>query len=256
MTREQLDIFRHNHSSILADDLRVACFSLTETQATYDGAGKSQYDTMKRLLVQMWIRGEGHLNRGDLLGLAERLDNATGYFTPSAKRRSLLSMVEWVARNISPFPRELSDQEIAERAIQWARLKISPSDKGKRVTAANLVLASTRMAYAKAGDRRVFANAVARRAIHNHYSITVIELEQAIQRHAPNIEDESVNPVIEPKEKCLPEIAENMDRLAATPVDRSHLIARHPLVDVSAVRGGPLQRITRTFQTFKRAHSK
>jgi hypothetical protein len=81
---------------------------------------------MKYLLCRIWFSGRGELTRGDLLWVADQLDEAEC----RVPRRDRL--VDWIVSHVSPFPLPRTTQEYVARAMVWAQETVKPN-KPKKV---------------------------------------------------------------------------------------------------------------------------
>lgn len=123
--------YQANLAAAEPDAERCATVDLRRLREQYEAKVKGNtYDTMKSVLVRLWLGNCGALTRADLLWLAIELDDGIAYFA-GPKRRTLERMVCWVAREISPFPRPRTLEEYGAAALQWAAEKIEPLKRVK-----------------------------------------------------------------------------------------------------------------------------
>jgi len=158
---------RRNLTTVIADPQRVDGFDLETAQKLYAEKYRGNaYSSMKALAVRVWCQGCGTLTLGDLLALLRRLDEADGYFSGSRKR-TLTSMAEWVATEISPWPLPRNTAEQVARAATWAIEKVEPLKRQKKKLTHRAVLDSSYVSgpalrkFAKGGDEYALACSIA-----------------------------------------------------------------------------------------------
>lgn len=117
LSADQRAMLTRNQTTEAVDLAVVEAVDLTEDHALYASVYKGNgHDSMKALLVRLWLRSGGLLSVADLIWLGHALDASTGRFDARSMRR----MAEWVGRNISPFPKPQTPAEHIDRALAWA----------------------------------------------------------------------------------------------------------------------------------------
>lgn len=106
---------------------RCRRFDLVPLHDAYAANGRgNRYDTLKSLIVRLWLHGRGELSLADLDYLAGLLDEPVGQFA-GQKRGKLTKLCGWVAENISPFPLPVTVEDQLDRALIWARENVEPA---------------------------------------------------------------------------------------------------------------------------------
>ena len=83
---------------------------------------------MKYLLSRIWFAEQGRLTHGDLVWVADQLDEASG----EVRKKEWHRLADWIVRHISPFPLPRTTEEHVARAMSWAAETVKPN-KRKRV---------------------------------------------------------------------------------------------------------------------------
>jgi hypothetical protein len=137
-SREQCARHQTNFDTRDADLDRCKAIDLDRARTDWTNCFKgSGYDSMKSILVRLWLGHGGTLSRGDLLWCAEQLDEADGYFSGSM-RRTLTRMVDWVARDVSAFRLPQNTEEVVQRAIIWANEHVEPLKRKRKLRHRNI----------------------------------------------------------------------------------------------------------------------
>jgi hypothetical protein len=127
INRIQADRHRSNQETGTADLDRCGKIDLSRYHDDYAALiSGNPYDTIKTLAVKLWCSERGALTRGDLLWLCHEIDEATGRWQTGSGLRTLTKMIEWIAREVSPFPIPQSLAEKVDRAMTWAKEKVEP----------------------------------------------------------------------------------------------------------------------------------
>ncbi len=182
LSREQFALFTQNYATQEADCQRVDAFDLKPMLAKYAQAGRQRFDLMSRLLSWIWMEGRGSLTRGDLMALAWKLDQGTDYFQPAAKARALRDKVDWVAREISPFPATPTISDIAEEALLWAARTVKVAAAPVRIK--KLLGQATLHAFRKTGNLAMLATKLAARAVRNKHPLSAADLANILHEVA------------------------------------------------------------------------
>jgi hypothetical protein len=142
LSKVQRDLHFAN-SQTMAPDI-AQCGDLTRYANDYAAVYKGNpRDSMKGVLLRKWWGSEGAMTHGDLLYCALALDEPVGYFTHGSKARNLEQMVEWIAHDISPFPKARSTEECANLALTWAKENVAPCKVRRKMKHTNAVIGST-----------------------------------------------------------------------------------------------------------------
>jgi hypothetical protein len=166
LSKDQREKRQRNQDTTTADPATCRAIALGRLHSDYAAVVKgNRYNTMKTLLVRLWLAERGAITAGDLMWFASELDAADGYFA-GTRKSTLVKMVEWIAREISPFPKPQTSEEIVAAGLVWATENVEPL-KRKRKMEHRSVLASTYLPgdalrkYAKSGGEYALACAIA-----------------------------------------------------------------------------------------------
>jgi hypothetical protein len=133
LNKTQRDQFFLNSKTITADPEITGGLDLSKLATDYAAICKGNpRDSMKTCLLRLWWQQEGLLSHGDLMWAALALDAPVGYFGGS-KARNLEQMVEWIATDVSPFPKPRSTEECVKLALAWAADNVERAVNSKMV---------------------------------------------------------------------------------------------------------------------------
>lgn len=107
---------------------RVLGYDLTRSVERYAAKYKGNtHDSMKAILAWVWRDGCGRLSKGDLQYLAEKIDESEGYY--KRRKSTLVNLVDWTTRKLSPYPKVIPVGELATQALTWASTEVKLADK-------------------------------------------------------------------------------------------------------------------------------
>jgi hypothetical protein len=144
---------------------------LSKLQTDYAAVWKGNHrDSMKACLLRLWWGLEGLLTHGDLLWAAQALDAPVGYFGGS-KARNLEQMCEWIATDVSPFPKPRSTEEFVKLALAWATEHVEKAKRPMKMRHTAAVIGSRYLTaeilahFAKSGNEYRLACKIAARSV-------------------------------------------------------------------------------------------
>jgi hypothetical protein len=124
----QRDQFEANKAAAACPE-RCAALDLEPYHTDWANAVRGNpHDTMKYLLSRIWFAGQGRLTHGDLVWVADQLDEASA----EVRKKEWHRLADWIVRHISPFPLPQTTAEHVARAMSWAAETIKPN-KRRRV---------------------------------------------------------------------------------------------------------------------------
>jgi hypothetical protein len=133
LSKAQRERHQGNRETVAADPGLCAGLDLTKALATYGSVAKgNRRDSMRAALLALWLGQRGAMTKGDLHWCAEQLDADTGYFATGPMKRNLTKMVDWIAREISPFPLPVNREEQVARAMTWAQEHVEPLKRQRK----------------------------------------------------------------------------------------------------------------------------